>query len=128
MRLILAALASAALITTAATPAFAHHNISHSMATRSAAEQRAAPAMPMQERMDAMPCAAHEGVGVVTAIRAEEVTLRHEPIASLNWPAMSMRFRAQSPALLEGLAVGDQVRFRLQTAGDGYVIDQIVKQ
>lgn len=42
--------------------------------------------------------------------------------------AMTMTFQAQSPALLEGLAVGDHVRFRFQQVGSDHVIDQIVKQ
>lgn len=129
MRIIMTALASAALIGAAATPAFAHHKTFHSIAQRSAAE-RSAPAasVPMHCPMQERTCAAPEGVGVVTAMTNAEVTIRHEPIACLNWPAMTMSFATQSPALLQGIAVGDQVRFELQAARDGYVVDQIVKQ
>lgn len=111
----LAILVSAATVAIAPVPAFAHHNTSHSIAMRSAREQAA-------------PCAAHEGEGVITAISGNAVTLRHEPIQSLSWPAMTMTFEVQSGALLEGLAVGDHVRFRLQESGSAHVIDQIVKQ
>lgn len=115
MRKALAILVTAATVAIAPVPAFAHHNTSHSIAMRSAREQPA-------------PCAAHEGAGVVTAISGSEITLRHEPVASLNWPAMTMTFQAQSATLLQGLAVGDHVRFRFQESGSAYVIDQIVKQ
>jgi Cu(I)/Ag(I) efflux system protein CusF len=108
-------LASVAAVAITPMPAFAHHNTSHSIAVQSTREHAA-------------PCAAHEGAGVVTAISGSEITLRHEPIASLNWPAMTMTFQAQSPGLLEGLAVGDHVRFRFQESGSAHVIDQIVKQ
>jgi Cu/Ag efflux protein CusF len=115
MRKTLTILATAAAVAIAPLPAFAHHNTSHSMAMRSAREQAA-------------PCAAHEAAGVVTAINGNAVTLRHEPIQSLNWPAMTMTFEVQSSALVEGLAVGDHVAFRLQGSGSAYVIDQITKQ
>lgn len=115
MRKTMTILASVAAIAIAPMPAFAHHNTSHSMAVESTREHAA-------------PCAAHEGAGVVAAISGDEITLHHAPVASLNWPAMTMTFRAQSPALLEGVAVGDHVRFRFQESGAAHVIDQIVKQ
>lgn len=147
MRTIITTLAAAALIATASTPAFAHHKLSHSIAMRSAGEghasaqcsggtrqrairlatgRRGAPAT--HQRAHEMPDATHDGAGVVTAMAANQVTLRHEPIASLGWPAMTMCFRAQSTDLLAGLSVGDHVRFRVQSTGNGFVIDQIVKQ
>ncbi len=115
MRKTVTIFATLAAVAVAPVPAFAHHNTSHSVA---------AP----HHRMTATPCAAHEGEGVITAISGNEITLRHEPIASMNWPAMTMTFQAQSPALLEGLGVGDHVRFRFQESGSAHVIDQIVKQ
>lgn len=116
MRKSMTIFATIAAVAVAPLPAFAHHNTSHSIAAGSAG----------QHRMSAAPCAAHEGAGVVTAVGGNEITLRHEPIASMNWPAMNMTFQAQSPALLEGLRAGDPVRF--QESGSGQVIDQIVKQ
>ncbi len=118
MRKTLTILAGIGAIAVAPMPAFAHHNTSHSIAAGSTEHHR----------MSAAPCVAHEGAGVVAAISGNEITLRHEPIVSLNWPAMTMTFPVQSPALLEGLAVGDHVRFRFQESGSGRVIDQIVKQ
>lgn len=115
MRKTMTIFATIAAVAVAPLPAFAHHNTSHSIAAQ-------------HQRMTAAPCAAHEGEGVITAISGNEITLRHEPIASMNWPAMTMMFQAQSPALLEGLGVGDQVRFRFQESGSAHVIDQIVKQ
>lgn len=147
MRIIMTALASAALIATASTPAFAHHKSSHSIAMRSAGEAHASEQRSGETRQRAirfatgrrgppathqraheMPDVAHDGVGVVTAMAANQVTLRHEPIASLGWPRMTMSFRAQSTDLLAGVSVGDRVQFRLRDVGPGYVIDRIVKQ
>lgn len=60
-----------------------------------------------------------QGVGVVKSVDATAgtVTLSHQPIAALRWPAMTMAFKVAKPELLKGLAVGAQVKFDLQ--GDG---------
>lgn len=46
-----------------------------------------------------------QAVGVVKAIDAAngKVTIEHEPIAALQWPAMTMRFTFKDPKLVEGL-------------------------
>lgn len=59
------------------------------------------------------------GAGVVKAIDASsgKVTIAHEPIESLQWPAMTMAFNA-SPDLLSTVKEGDNVRFEFsQNAG-----------
>jgi Cu(I)/Ag(I) efflux system protein CusF len=64
----------------------------------------------------AMPASATKtgkGVGVVTEIdpKSNTVTIKHEPIKSLGWPAMTMGFHASSSTLLKGLKPGDKVAF-----------------
>lgn len=56
---------------------------------------------------------AHTGTGIVENIdrSGNRLTLRHEPVPSLRWPAMSMRFEAGEAALPEDLRPGDKVRF-----------------
>lgn len=68
--------------------------------------------------------AAIEGVGVVTAVDpvAGTISLDHEAIAVINWPAMTMQFRAENPAILEGVAVGDRVSFELKSGTETSVI------
>jgi Cu(I)/Ag(I) efflux system periplasmic protein CusF len=39
------------------------------------------------------------------------ITLRHGPIANLEMPAMTMVFRVNDPAMLNGVKVGDKVQF-----------------
>lgn len=58
---------------------------------------------------------AAEGVGVVKKIDAKalSVTIAHDPIKALNWPAMTMAFKVADKALLEKLKVGAKVRFTL---------------
>lgn len=55
------------------------------------------------------------GKGVVTAIdsKAVTITIKHEPIAALKWPAMTMTFKVKNAALLTGITVGEKVGFEL---------------
>jgi Cu(I)/Ag(I) efflux system protein CusF len=54
-----------------------------------------------------------KGTGVITEIdaKAGTVTLKHQPIASLGWPAMTMGFKAKPASLLKGLKVGQKIGF-----------------
>ena len=55
----------------------------------------------------------HQAVGVLNAINpaAGAVTIAHEPVASLKWPAMKMDFVLANPALVAGLKPGAGVKF-----------------
>lgn len=69
----------------------------------------------------------HKATGVVTNIdrAAGKVTLRHEPIKSLNWPTMTMAFAVKDKAMLERLAKGKKVQFEFVQQGDQFVITSI---
>ncbi|MDR2260033.1 MAG: copper-binding protein [Azoarcus sp.] len=56
------------------------------------------------------------GQGIVKKIDREKqrLTLAHDPIAQLQWPAMTMPFTVVDPALLQGLEVGDRIGFDLK--------------
>lgn len=69
--------------------------------------------------------AVHESTGRITAIDGAQLMIAHPPIASLNWPAMTMQFRLARPELTRGLAVGDAVAFRFREADGAYVVDEI---
>jgi len=55
------------------------------------------------------------GVGVVQSIDAETgtLTIAHQPIESLGWPAMTMPFKVAKPELLQRTTVGENVEFTL---------------
>ena len=72
--------------------------------------------------------AVHETLGVIEAIEAAEVTLRHEPVPALKWPAMTMPFALKSEHQTHGLKVGDRVRFGFSEAASGAVIERIAKE
>ena len=65
-----------------------------------------------------------QAVGVITAIDTKEniLTLDHEAIPAINWPAMKMGFKVADPSLLNGLTVGDKVDFELKAEGENYII------
>ena len=66
------------------------------------------------------------GTGVVESIdaAAATITLSHEPIAELGWPAMTMDFLA-APTLANHAKPGDRVRFGFHAQGARFVITRI---
>ena len=66
--------------------------------------------------------------GVVTEMDADSVTLEHEPVPALKWPAMTMPFKLAKPELAKGLKVGQQVSFSFIKQGDDWAITQISPQ
>jgi len=44
---------------------------------------------------------------------AGTVTISHQPIESIGWPAMTMPFKVAKPELLQQVAAGDKVEFTL---------------
>jgi Cu(I)/Ag(I) efflux system protein CusF len=81
--------------------------------------QQMDPNMPGMAGMHESKPADAQGVGVVKAVDTPKgtVTLQHEAIAAIGWPAMTMTFKLASPDLLKGVKVGDKVRFSLHPAG-----------
>jgi Cu(I)/Ag(I) efflux system membrane fusion protein len=55
------------------------------------------------------------------------ITLDHEPVPALKWPAMTMPFPLARPDLAKGLKPGDKVRFTFRQQGDESVITAIEK-
>jgi Cu(I)/Ag(I) efflux system protein CusF len=60
-----------------------------------------------------------KGVGVITAIdpKAAKVTIKHGPIPTVGWPAMTMTFKATPATLLKAVHVGQKVGFDVRTKG-----------
>lgn len=69
----------------------------------------------------------HRAIGVVKATNAEKatVTIKHEPVPSLKWPAMTMAFRTHDRKLLEQLKPGVEVNFEFEQRGKDYVITAV---
>jgi Cu/Ag efflux protein CusF len=56
-----------------------------------------------------------------------KLTIRHGEIRSINMAPMTMVFGVKSPALLEGLAAGDKVKFTVEEVKGDYVVTSIRK-
>ncbi|MDX5364377.1 MAG: copper-binding protein [Pseudazoarcus pumilus] len=69
----------------------------------------------------------HVTRGVVKKLEKEsaKVTLKHEPVASLNWPAMTMGFLMRDKTLLDGLVEGETVEVEFVREGKAYVITAV---
>lgn len=55
------------------------------------------------------------------------ITLDHEPVPTLNWPAMTMEFDVASSNMGKGIKPGDTVSFRFVQRGDKYVVTHLEK-
>ena len=71
-----------------------------------------------KERKDAK-AVSHRATGRLESIDKDEVMLEHAPVASLNWPAMTMGFKLANPALLGTLKPGAAVDFEFVERGAG---------
>ena len=68
--------------------------------------------------------AAHKATGVVKKVdpKSGVVTLAHDPVKSLNWPAMTMSFGVKDKALLDKMQSGKKVEFEFVQQGKDNVI------
>lgn len=71
--------------------------------------------------------AVYSAAGSVTAIAGDRVTISHGPVEGLGWPAMTMAFQADDPAMLQGVAVGDRVTFQFRQSGNDYPLTALSK-
>lgn len=61
----------------------------------------------------------HEGHGKVESVDGRAITISHGPIATLNWPAMTMGFGKPTAQSFAAVKVGDTVRFRFRKTEAG---------
>ena len=87
----------------------------------------AAPAYAQHDHEHAAPPAAAspagaQGTGQIKSVdaKAGAIPLHHGPIAALNWPAMTMTFKA-TPEVLKAAKPGATVTFTLNAAADQIV-------
>lgn len=56
-----------------------------------------------------------------------KITLKHGEIKNLDMPPMTMVFRVKDPKWLDGLAVGDKVKFSAAQENGQYVVTGLTK-
>lgn len=73
------------------------------------------------------PAKSHHAAGTVKSVDAAKgtVTLDHEPVASMNWPAMTMTFKAKDKKMLQGVKPGQKVEVDFHQQGKDYVITKL---
>lgn len=85
--------------------------------------------MNMGKKSSASPSATHSANATVKKVdaKASTVTLAHGPIASLNWPAMTMNFKVKDKdkRLLEKLSVDKRVDVQFVKEGEDYVVTSV---
>jgi Cu(I)/Ag(I) efflux system membrane fusion protein len=65
----------------------------------------------------------HVGEGKVESVDADGITISHGPVASLKWPAMTMRFAKPDAKAFADVKPGDAVRFEFKEGGSkGYAL------
>lgn len=70
---------------------------------------------------------AHHAAGTVKSVDADKgtVTVQHGPVASMNWPAMSMTFKAKDKKSLQGIKPGQKIEFDFVQQGKDYIITKV---
>ena len=71
--------------------------------------------------------AVYKATGAVKRVdkSAGKVTIAHDAIADLNWPAMTMQFGVSDRKLLGEMAPGRKVDFRFVQRESGYVVTAV---
>lgn len=69
----------------------------------------------------------YETTGKIERITANSVTLSHEPVPALDWPAMTMTFALANPGIARGFKAGDRVRFGFDRPPAGPTLRHMAK-
>ena len=69
--------------------------------------------------------ALYETRGRIEALTGDTITFSHEPVPAIGWPAMTMTFKLEPPALAKGLKVGDRAAFGFEQRPDGPVVRKL---
>ena len=79
---------------------------------------------------DATTAKTYEAVGSVDSVdlSSDTVSMNHEAIPALQWPAMTMEFGLASKELIKGVLPGQPVRFTFEDRGDGEFVIVKVEQ
>lgn len=67
----------------------------------------------------------HQATGTITAVEPGSVTIDHGPVASLDWPAMTMAFAVPPDVNAGGLQPGMPVRFSFEQIDGAYALTAI---
>jgi membrane fusion protein, copper/silver efflux system len=69
--------------------------------------------------------ATHVANGKVESIAGEKIIISHGPVASLEWPSMTMGFKLENADVAGGIEVGDAIKFRFRQADGEFVVEHL---
>lgn len=69
----------------------------------------------------------HQAAGTVRSVDAAKgtISLVHGPVASMNWPAMTMTFKAKDKKMVEAVKPGQKIEIDFHQQGRDYVITKV---
>lgn len=67
----------------------------------------------------------HKATGVVTKVDKNKVSIKHGPVQSLNWPAMTMAFTVKDKSLMDKMKKDQTVNFEFVQEGRDYVVTAV---
>jgi Cu(I)/Ag(I) efflux system periplasmic protein CusF len=67
----------------------------------------------------------HKATGVVTKTNKGKVTIKHEPVPSMNWPPMTMAFVVKDKAVMDKMKKDHKVEFEFVQQGKDYVVTSV---
>jgi len=70
----------------------------------------------------------YETTGRIETLDRGSVTLSHQPVPALSWPAMTMTFRLTDPAIAHGFKPGDRVRFAFDQPSEGPTLRRMTRE
>ena len=70
----------------------------------------------------------YDTTGRIEAIAPDSITLSHQPVPALGWPAMTMTFRVVQPSLVRGYRKGEQVRFGFDQPPEGPTLRRLARE
>ena len=70
----------------------------------------------------------YSATGEVTEVSDGSVTINHQPVPALGWPAMTMIFKAPDSAMTAGLQTGAHVEFSFRPEGADNVLTEVKRQ
>ena len=99
------------------------------LASTAAFAQQMDPNMPGMAGMQTTKPTQAQGVGIVKAIDTTKgtITLQHQAITAIGWPAMTMTFKAGSVDI-SGLKFNDQVDFEFTSTGMDGTLTKITRE
>ena len=95
---------------------------SQAQETMSAHDMSQMPGMSMDQSQKTYPLNARV---VAVDVANQQVTLEHDAVTELNWPAMTMSFMVQDQALFKKLVVGKKVDFEIVAYDKGYLVNAV---